>query len=72
MTGDKQAIPCSDCDGDICIMNCGPSVSPGTPLEQRARNAIAALRKPDASLARVPSTVRTSIAEVIEHLLARA
>jgi hypothetical protein len=36
----------------------------------RAHRAIAALRTPDASLARVPNTVRQSIAEVIEDLLA--
>lgn len=32
----------------------------------RAQRAIDALRKPDASLSRVPNTVRQSIAEVIE------
>lgn len=34
--------------------------------EERAKRAVEALRKPDASLARVPNTVRQSIAEVIE------
>jgi len=34
---------------------------------ERAKRAIEALRKPDASLARVVNTVRQSIAEVIEH-----
>lgn len=33
----------------------------------RARRAIAALREPDASLSRVPGTVRYAIAEVIEE-----
>ncbi|PSM18259.1 hypothetical protein [Nitratireductor sp. StC3] len=37
---------------------------------ERAKRAITALRKPDASLSRVPNTVRQSIAEVIEGLLA--
>lgn len=36
----------------------------------RAQRAIAALREPDHSLARVPNTIRESIAEVIEDLLA--
>ncbi|QPF81705.1 hypothetical protein IC762_12475 [Bradyrhizobium genosp. L] len=36
---------------------------------ERANRAIDALRKPDASLQRVPNTVRQSIAEVIEDLL---
>lgn len=36
----------------------------------RANRAIDALRKPDASLARVPNTVRQSLAEVIEELQA--
>lgn len=35
----------------------------------RAKRAIDALRKPDASLAAVANTVRQSIAEVIEELL---
>lgn len=34
----------------------------------RAQRAIEALRKPDASLQRVPNTIRQSIAEVIEDL----
>ncbi len=33
---------------------------------ERARRAIEALRMPDHSLARVPNTIRQSIAEVIE------
>ena len=37
---------------------------------ERAKRAITALRKPDASLSRVPNTVRQSIAEVVEDLLA--
>lgn len=35
-------------------------------MNPRASRAIAALREPDASLARVPNTIRQSIAEVIE------
>lgn len=37
---------------------------------ERAQRAIDALRKPDASLQRVPNTIRQSIAEVIEDLVA--
>jgi hypothetical protein len=36
-------------------------------LDLRAARAIAALREPDASLARVSNTVRQSIADVIEE-----
>lgn len=43
--------------------------SVGTKTIERARRAIDALRKPDASLARVPNAVRQSIAEVIESLM---
>lgn len=37
------------------------------PEPTRAQRAVDALRKPDASLARVPNTIRQSIAEVIEE-----
>ena len=36
---------------------------------ERARLAIAALREPDASLSRVPNTIRQSMAETIEALI---
>lgn len=39
-------------------------------LSERARASITALRTPDPSLARVPNTVRQSIADVIEGLVA--
>lgn len=29
MMGQKQRYPCSDCDDDICTMNCGPWCPPG-------------------------------------------
>jgi hypothetical protein len=38
-------------------------------LNNKAQRAILALRKPDASLSRVPNTVRQSIADVIEGLV---
>ncbi len=38
---------------------------------ERAQRAIEALRAPDYTLARVPNTIRQSIAEVIEELLTR-
>ena len=41
-------------------------------MTTRAQKAIEALRKPDASLQRVPNTIRQSIAEVIEELSAAA
>jgi hypothetical protein len=37
-------------------------------LRERAARAVSALREPDASLARVPNTIRQSIADVIEEL----
>lgn len=36
---------------------------------ERARSAVKALREPDAAFARVPNTVRQSIAETIENLI---
>lgn len=36
----------------------------------RANRAVEALRKPDASMARVVNTVRQSLAEIIEELIA--
>jgi hypothetical protein len=41
-------------------------------IKKRAARAVAALRKPDHSLARVPNTVRQSIADIIEELDAEA
>lgn len=41
----------------------------GTESRDRALRAIAALRKPDSSMARVPNTIRQSIADVIEEML---
>jgi hypothetical protein len=44
---------------------------PGVPepkVFERARRAVIALREPDASCARVPNTVRQSMADVIEEL----
>lgn len=46
-----------------------PPAPAGTVPVERAERAIAAMRTPDASLARVPNIVRQSIAEVIEELL---
>lgn len=39
-------------------------------LEARARRAVVALRTPDYTMTRVPNTIRQSIADVIEELLA--
>ena len=40
--------------------------------DETVAKAISALRTPDASLARVPNTIRQSIADIIEGLAARA
>lgn len=45
---------------------------PRNSLIERACRAIVALRTPDASLARVPNTVRQSIADVIEEMMPSA
>lgn len=68
MTGDRPEKPCSDCVNGHCTMNCGPAIQPN--LTARAQRAVSALRKPDPSLARVPNTVRQSIADVIVELTA--
>lgn len=42
-----------------------------SPITERAKAAISALKEPDASLARVPNVVRQSIREVIEEILSQ-
>lgn len=47
-------------------MTLSPNRDQHKELVERLRKAIAALRKPDASLARVPNTVRQSIADIVD------
>lgn len=60
-----MAMACIDCVDGRCVMNCGPAIPNTT---DRIARAIKALRTPDQTLARVPNTIRQSLAEVIEGL----